>query len=452
MMSQSGRFLTDTIIPFSVETLTGDTGGPISPDPSNNINLFGAHGINTAGNPLTFTITFAINNAITLGDLAILGPGVAALTAQTGDIHIIAGNLTLPETDVSGNAGVIIVDGDRFIHSFGDHNTFVGDNSGNFTLTPGGALENTGVGAFTFASITVGAGNVAVGANAMGLATDASECVALGSGSLQLLTTGDFNTAGGYFSGQALTSGAANTCFGWSALGNSQTSTNNVAIGNQSLLNIGSGSFNTCIGSQSGNNYTTTETNNIVIGFNSGVTGESNTIRLGISGSHTACFVGGIASVNVGSVATVVSIDTGDSQLGTTTITAGTGISVTPGASTITIAATGAGAFSWSVITADQTAAVNHGYICNKGSTLALALPTTSAVGDIIEVTGINNATGWQITQAANQQIFFGTSSTTLGATGTLTSSAIRDSIRIVCVVANLTWNVLSVIGNVTVV
>ncbi len=111
-----------------------------------------------------------------------------------------------------------------------------------------------------------------------------------------------------------------------------------------------------------------------------------------------------------------------------------------------------ASGFTWSVITVNQTAAVNNGYICNKAGTLALALPASSAVGSIIEVTGINTATGWQITQAAGQQIFFGNTSTTSGATGTLTSTAIRDSIRIVCVVADLTWNVLSSIGNITVV
>lgn len=111
-------------------------------------------------------------------------------------------------------------------------------------------------------------------------------------------------------------------------------------------------------------------------------------------------------------------------------------------------------AFTWSVITANQTAVVNNGYICNKGSTLVLTLPASAAIGDIIRVTGINTATGWQIAQSANQQIFFGTTQTTLGATGTLTSSAIRDSIEIVCVVAGAStvWNVISSIGNITVV
>ncbi len=119
-----------------------------------------------------------------------------------------------------------------------------------------------------------------------------------------------------------------------------------------------------------------------------------------------------------------------------------------------TFQAAAAGGLTWSVITANQTAVVANGYICNKATTLVLTLPASGAIGDIIEVTGINVATGWQIAQSANQQIFFGNTQTTLGATGTLTSSAIRDSIKIVCVVSgsSTVWNVLSSVGNITVV
>jgi hypothetical protein len=133
------------------------------------------------------------------------------------------------------------------------------------------------------------------------------------------------------------------------------------------------------------------------------------------------------------------------------TLTAGTGVTIANGAGSITVNAVGGG-LTWSVVTVNATFSVNTGVIANKAGTLAMALPTTSAVGDMLRITGINTATGWQITQAAGQQIFFGTSSTTAGAGGSLTSTAIRDSIELVCVVANLTWNVLSSIGNITVV
>jgi len=130
------------------------------------------------------------------------------------------------------------------------------------------------------------------------------------------------------------------------------------------------------------------------------------------------------------------------------TITAGSNITVTNGAGTITIAASGGTSFTWSVITADQTAAVNNGYFCNKAGTLALALPTTSALGDVIEVSNENTALGIQFTQASGQQILIGSSNTTSGATGTLTSSAVGDTLKIVCKTANTVWRVTSIVGN----
>lgn len=161
--------------------------------------------------------------------------------------------------------------------------------------------------------------------------------------------------------------------------------------------------------------------------------------------------------IPIGGVATLTGNSGGavSPSVGNINVVGSGAITVTgnPGTSTLTISSS-AGGFTWSVITANQTAVVANGYICNKAGTLALALPATAAIGDVIRVTGINTATGWSITQAANQQIFFGTSATTLGATGTVTSINIRDSIELVCVVAGAStiWNCVSMVGNVTIV
>jgi hypothetical protein len=139
-------------------------------------------------------------------------------------------------------------------------------------------------------------------------------------------------------------------------------------------------------------------------------------------------------------------------NIGAATLTAGTGISITNGHNSITINAVGEGV-TWSVVTgASQSMASNHGYIANNAGTINFSLPGTSSIGDIISITGINNATGWQITQALGQQIFYGKSSTTSGAGGSLTSSATRDTITMVCTAANTTWQIISSIGNITVV
>lgn len=132
------------------------------------------------------------------------------------------------------------------------------------------------------------------------------------------------------------------------------------------------------------------------------------------------------------------------------TLTAGTGISIVNGAGSITINGVGAG-LTWTVVTgATQAMAVNNGYIANRAGTVAFTLPTTSAVGDMLAVTGINTATGWSIGYTTNQQIFFGTSSATI-TTGSLASINIRDTVFLVCVIANLTWNVVDSVGNITV-
>lgn len=135
------------------------------------------------------------------------------------------------------------------------------------------------------------------------------------------------------------------------------------------------------------------------------------------------------------------------------TLTAGTGISITNGSGSITINST-ATAFTWSVVTVNASFTVNTGTVANKAGLLTMTLPATAAIGDIIEITGINTALGWQIAQNANQQIFFGTSSTTIGVGGSVASTAIRDSLRMVCVVsgASTNWNVLSSIGNLTII
>lgn len=134
------------------------------------------------------------------------------------------------------------------------------------------------------------------------------------------------------------------------------------------------------------------------------------------------------------------------------TLTAGSGVSISNGSGSITISAVGGG-LTWTVVTGtSQSAAVNNGYIANNAGLVTVTLPSTSAVGDLVAVTGINNATGWKVAQNAGNQIFFGTSSTTSGTGGSLASTATRDTVFLVCMTANATWNVVGSIGNITIV
>ena len=125
-------------------------------------------------------------------------------------------------------------------------------------------------------------------------------------------------------------------------------------------------------------------------------------------------------------------------------------IVITNGPGTIDLAA--ASGVSWSTITANQALAIEHGYICvSPGGALTLSLPPVSSVGNIIEVT-LDGATSFSISQGASQSIRLGNNTTTVGVGGSLSSSQQGDSLRMVCSVANLKWNVVSSMGNLTVV
>jgi hypothetical protein len=129
----------------------------------------------------------------------------------------------------------------------------------------------------------------------------------------------------------------------------------------------------------------------------------------------------------------------------------GTDIATSASGNTILINWTGAGGIVWTVISASQSLASENGYICaSPGGALSLALPATSQVGDIIEVT-LDGATSFTITQSAGQQIRIGSLSTTSGVGGSITSNNQGDSLRMVCSIADLKWNVLSSMGNPTV-
>lgn len=251
----------------------------------------------------------------------------------------------------------------------------------------------------------------------------------------------------GPHAGSTTQTGVGNTGIGGRALANSTSGDFNTALGDASLQGITTGEHNIGVGVGAGQTYIT-EIENIVIG-NDGTMGDNGVIRIGTNGLQQSCFIAGIDGINVGSVAKVVT-ETSD-QLGTAVITAGTGISITPSANTITIAAT-TGAFTWSIVTgASQTIAVEHGYLSNRAGLITYTLPATANVGDMFRVSLINSAGSWTIIENAGQSIKFGSSDTTV-TTGSLSSTANGDAIEIVCTIANTNFMVLSSIGNITLV
>lgn len=138
----------------------------------------------------------------------------------------------------------------------------------------------------------------------------------------------------------------------------------------------------------------------------------------------------------------------------------GTGVTVTGSpvslGGTVTLSVP-AGGVNWvNVTTTTQTIAPNTGYIADNAAQVVFTLPATAALGDTFYITGNGTAgiAGWKLAQNAGQQIYFGSTITTAGTGGSLTSTNQLDSIRAVCVVAGAStiWNIISSIGNITVV
>jgi len=123
-------------------------------------------------------------------------------------------------------------------------------------------------------------------------------------------------------------------------------------------------------------------------------------------------------------------------------LSAGSGISIANASNTITISGTGGGT-SWTEVTGtSQTMVADGGYVANNAGLVTLTLPTTAAFGTFIRVVG-KGAGGWTIAQNSGQSIQVGSSSSTVGAGGSISSTNQYDSIGLLCTTANTTWTTI---------
>lgn len=351
--------------------------------------------INTSGSGSTIVV--ALDNAITLGSLTPIAAFSPALTLTTGDANITAGNIGLPAVASDFSEGAIIFAGQASI--------FYDNSNHNWCVSPGG---------FGSASIT-----------------------------------GTQNSIFGYSTAASLNFGSSNTALGNLALTGAgvdapSTADQNTAVGYLSLTALLSGSNNSALGYNSGSAFVGAESNNIVIG-SVGVAADSGVTRIGTNGTHTSCYVAGIDGVDVGSVATIVT--EASDQLGTAVLTAGANITITPGANTITIAAS-ATAFTWTDVTGGSaTLEAQNGYLADSASLTTFTMPTDSAIGDTIKVVGLGSG-GWTIIYSTGQFIKFGSVATTAD-TGSLSSTLTNDSIELICTTASGTAPIFTVVSSV---
>lgn len=130
-------------------------------------------------------------------------------------------------------------------------------------------------------------------------------------------------------------------------------------------------------------------------------------------------------------------------------LTAGSGISIASVSGSVTISTTATPtSFVNETSAGPTTMASNTTYLANSGASLcSFVLPSASALGDTIAIVGTNTGL-WTLTQAAGQQIFYGTISSTSGTGGSVTATAQYDCIRLRCNAANVSWVVEFAAGN----
>lgn len=97
------------------------------------------------------------------------------------------------------------------------------------------------------------------------------------------------------------------------------------------------------------------------------------------------------------------------------------------------------------------TLAINTNYLSSNASLVTFTLPSTAAQGSIIRITG-KGAGGWRIAQNASQVIYYGNKATTIGITGRIDATNLRDCVTLLCVTTDNEWQVITGTGNVDVV
>jgi hypothetical protein len=193
----------------------------------------------------------------------------------------------------------------------GTKNTAVGA-SALFTSQTGN--YNSAVGFEAMTNSTTGLHNAALGYQALRGNSTGYNNVAVGSNALVGTTTGSSNTGVGYHALPANVAGTSNSAFGANAL-SVATGGNNTAIGTAALVALTSGQGNIALGSVAGYQITAGDYN-IMIG-NIGTASDTNTIRIGESGTHTKTFLAGIRGTTTANNNAVTVVVDSAGQLGT---------------------------------------------------------------------------------------------------------------------------------------
>lgn len=206
--------------------------------------------------------------------------------------------------------------------------------------------------------------------------------------------------------------------------------------------------------SDAGNAVPVANVLNVLGGNNIGTVGAGNTLTINVNGTTDHTLQVGNATGSLTSLAAMVD---GDLVIGSTGVdpviaqlTAGAGIAIASAAGAITISATGSGLAWVEVVAAAQAMAVTTAYGANRGGGVTFTLPVLAVAGAVMEIVGMAGL--WVLAQNAGQQVHIGNQSTAVGIGGSLTATNAHDCIVLRCTVANTTWTIQNMMGNLTVV
>ncbi len=359
----------------ALQSLTGNSGGPVFVDGADNINTIGdGIGITIVGNPGTNTLTASL-----------IGGGIAAQSFPTDS-----------GTATPNGSGVLNINANNAAKGSGSSVLFSAPGPSNTVLLNVSDLHF----------------NTLIGELAGNLSVSGSFNSSLGQSSLSSITSGNRNCVFGALSGIAITSGSDNCILGETSSSVLTTGSNNVFLGGGNAVFLVTGSNNIVAGKASASTYTTSESSNIILS-NTGVIGDNNTIRIGTQGAgagqQNRAFIAGVAGVTVSNQLDVV-IDSTTGQLGTiagglgtiTGLLAQDGHTVTPTAGVIQVS--GANGLTTTGTVGPNTLTVTYTSISKFGAYLSATATDVTGDGTFYTVifdteiyddaNNYNNATG----------------------------------------------------------
>ena len=171
-------------------------------------------------------------------------------------------------------------------------------------------------------------------------------------------------------------------------------------------------------------------------------------------GANSAGIFEGFLVTSLGGVGSIIFNEDLGSAVpsgGALNVIGGTGITTSGSGNTITINATGSG-FTWHDITGVSASMVpSNGYVADNAGLVTLTLPISANFGDTIFVVG-KGAGGWTVAQNAGQSIVVEASATTVGAGGSISSTAVGQAVELLCTTANTTWTYINGVGTLAIV